>query len=64
MRRLPYMITVTVGTWTMIWKHRISTIGYVLSLSNFTTIYWVLRCMAFIPPGPTSVSCDVNQSEK
>lgn len=36
--------------WIALWTDRISTIGYVLSLLNFTTIYWLLRCMTFISP--------------
>lgn len=36
----------------------------VLSLFNFTTIYWIIKCIAFTPPRPNGLSLYVNDSEK
>lgn len=41
-------ITDNSGLWN--WVNRVSSTGYVLSLLNFTAIYWILKCMTFIPP--------------
>ena len=36
----------------VIWRYCISTAGYVLSLLNYATIYWILKCVVFILPRP------------
>lgn len=32
--------------------------------NNFTTIYWILRCIAFIPPRTNAFSGNINESKK
>ncbi len=42
--------------WTVIWCHSTSTADYDLLVVIFTTIYWILRYIAFISSRPNSQS--------